>query len=414
MKIFRNETVLEAALNRIRMLFNEFENVVIGMSGGKDSTVVFNLALQVAKEKNRLPLSVMWVDQEAEWQGTVDFVTKVMQREDVKPYWYQMPMVITNNASSYNRYNYCWNEEDREKWVHPQNPLSIKENKYGTIRFHELFEKIFAVEFKGQKSCYLAGVRTEEAPKRFMALTDGVTYKYITWGKTLNKEMQHYTFYPIYDWSYTDVWKYIVDNNADYNRIYDEYYRHGVPVKDMRVSNVHHETAIQSLMLIQEIEPKTWERIVQRIDGANTIKHIKKNAFVCPKELPPMFKDWEEYAVYLANNIIQEEKYKSMMLHKIEHMKPVYGEGLIAHDFWKTVINTILSSDWDFTKLSNWKISGEVDTYRRVHNAYKDKREKRYLLGMLKSMKYLTSEEKNEVINYFKNERTKRANQNEV
>ena len=95
------------------MLFDEFENVVIGMSGGKDSTVVFNLALQVAREKNRLPLAVMWVDQEAEWQGTVDFVTKVMTNKDVKPYWFQMPMVITNNASSFHRYNYCWNEEDK-------------------------------------------------------------------------------------------------------------------------------------------------------------------------------------------------------------------------------------------------------------------------------------------------------------
>lgn len=49
-------------------------------------------------------------------------------------------------------------------------------------------------------------------------------------------------------------------------------------------------------------------------------------------------------------------------------------------------------------------ISGEVDTYRRV------KTNKKYLLGMLKSTKYLTTEEKQKVINYFKNERIKREN----
>lgn len=404
MKIYQSKNVYEAAKDRIRYIFDEFPNIVVGVSGGKDSTVVFNLALEVAKEKNRLPLPIMWIDQEAEWQGTVDYVTKLMQRDDVKPYWYQMPMVITNNASSYNRYNYCWNEEDKEKWIHPQNPLSIKKNDYGTIRFHELFEAILKKEFEGKKACYLAGVRAEESPKRFMSLTSEPTYKYITYGKKLYKKYEHYTIYPIYDWSYTDVWKYIHDNKIEYNRIYDEYYRFRVPVKDMRISNVHHETAIQSLMLIQEIEPKTWERIAQRIDGANTIKHLKKNSFVCPVELPNMFTSWEEYAIHLAKNIIQEEKYKQILFSKIEKLKKIYDAPLIQKDFWKTIINTILSSDWDFTKLQNWLISGDVDTYRRV------KLSKKYLLGMLKSTKYITTEQKEQIINYFKNERIKREN----
>ena len=144
----------------------------------------------------------------------------------------------------------------RSKIVH----LS-KENKYLDFGFHELFEKIFAVHFPNQKSCYISGVRTEESPKRMMSLTSSLTYKDITWGKKLNESKGHYTFYPIYDWSYSDVWKYIFDNNIVYNRIYDALFTHGVSVSDMRISNLHHETAIQNLLLIQEIEPNTWNRI---------------------------------------------------------------------------------------------------------------------------------------------------------
>lgn len=177
MKIYSKKTVLEAAYERINYLFDEFENVVVGFSGGKDSTVTLNLALNVARERKRLPLSVIWVDQEAEWQGTVDYAKEVFKNPEIKPYWFQMPMVITNNASSYNRFSYCWNEDEKEKWIHPQDEMSIKINKYGTDRFHELFEAIFKVEFKGIKSCYLAGVRTEESPKRFVALTENATYK---------------------------------------------------------------------------------------------------------------------------------------------------------------------------------------------------------------------------------------------
>ena len=283
----------------------------------------------------------------------------------VEPLWFQMPMVITNNASSYKRYNYCWNEDEKEKWIHPQNKISIKINKYGTNRFHDLFNKIIEIDYKNLKTCIIGGVRTEEAPKRLTGLTTALTYKEITWGKEINKKNHHYIFYPIYDWSYTDVWKYIFENNIEYNKIYDEFYRHGVKINDMRVSNLHHETAIQSLLLVQEIEPKTWNKLVDRIDGASSIKHIKKNSFVCPKELPYMFKDWEDYALHLLNNLIQEEKNKKTLLNKIETKKNIYSGDNIKNEFWRTIINTILSSDWDYTKLSNFECRPHVYGYKR-------------------------------------------------
>ena len=105
MKMFKKTNVWDESLARIRMLFDEFPTVIVGFSGGKDSTIVFNLAMMVAKEKNRLPLPVLFLDQEAEWQGTIDYVTTIMTDSRVEPMWYQMPMVITNNASSYNRYS---------------------------------------------------------------------------------------------------------------------------------------------------------------------------------------------------------------------------------------------------------------------------------------------------------------------
>ena len=402
MKIYNNENVLEAALYRIRYLFDEFPNVIVGFSGGKDSTVTLNLALQVAKEKNRLPLKVLFIDQEAEWQGTIDYVTKVMTDSRVEPMWYQMPMVITNNAASYNRYSYCWDEKEKDHWIHEKHELSIKENNYGTIRFHELFEKIIAHEFKNIKTCYLAGVRTEESPKRFVALTNAITYKWITFGSALNKKNQHYTFYPLYDWSYTDIWKYINENNIEYNKIYDKYYQHGVSLNEMRISNLHHETAIQSLLIIQEIEPQTWNKLAHRIDGASSIKHIKRNSFTCPKELPYMFKDWEEYAMHLAENIIQDDNnkktlYKTINTKSIALNKDFYNNfnEHCYNSYWRVVINTILSSDWDFTKLINFSISHNVMVLRYYYKKQWDK----LRWDKNKNNPFLTFEQKQEIWN---------------
>ena len=132
----------------------------------------------------------------------------------------------------------------------------------------------------------------------------------------------------------------------------------------MRISNVHHETAVQSLLLIQEIEPKTWEKISTRINGANTIKHLSKDSFTCPKEYPYMFKSWEDYARHLIENIIQEQKYKDLIYSVIKKDIGIYTDKEINKVFWKTIINTVLSSDWDLTKYRNFTIRQETYSYR--------------------------------------------------
>jgi predicted phosphoadenosine phosphosulfate sulfurtransferase len=389
MRYYKKETVLDAALDRIRYLFDEFPVIIVSMSGGKDSTVCLELCISIAKEKNRLPIHVMWIDQEAEWQGTVNYMTEVMGRPEVIPMWYQMPMVITNNASSYNRYAYCWDEKNKDKWIHPKNDISIKVNTYGKDRFHDLFAAIMQKDFSNKKACYIAGMRAEENPKRAMVLTRGVTYKGITWGKVLSKKNDHYTFYPIYDWSYTDVWKYIESTGSKYNKVYDQMFRFGIPVNGMRISNLHHETALKSLTEVQEIEPETWVRLQNRIDGANTIKQIKSKSFTCPTTLPKAFESWKEYAYYLAENIIQEDEYRKKWEKQIQYeykFSFIEKGDSIESDFWKVAINTILSSDWDFTKIKNFRLTQHVNAFRQFHRGT-------YKQEMVKYSKYLTKDQ---------------------
>lgn len=365
MKIYKKENVYDAALNRIRRLFGEFPNVIVSVSGGKDSTVCLELTLIVARELNRLPLSVLWIDQEVEWQGTVDTVDKIMRRKDVKPYWFQMPMVITNNASSYESVNHCWDVEHPEKWMREKSPISIKENTYGTEIFHNLFEKIIKKEWAGIKTACISGVRAEETPKRLMALTTALTYRDITWGKKLSKKDEHFTFYPIYDWSYSDVWKSILDNDWNYNVVYDGMYSHGVSIMDMRISNLHHETAIQNLILVQEIEPDTWNEVQKRIDGASAIKHLQKNSFKCPKDLPYMFKSWGEYAIHLNDHLVQLEVNQEKIRSKILSIEPMFISEAFERDFFRQIINTMLSSDWTFAKVTNFMTGHHVQTLKK-------------------------------------------------
>jgi predicted phosphoadenosine phosphosulfate sulfurtransferase len=350
LRYYLNKTVLEAARERIAFIFDEFEDVVVGYSGGKDSTVIFHLTLDEARKRGRLPLKVLFIDQEAEWQATIDLMRTVMLHPDVEPFWLQVPIRLFNATSTEEEWLECWSPGDEARWMRPKEPYAIGENVYGTNRFGELFNAFFRHHFPDRRACLIGGVRTEESPSRMVGLTHLPKYKFVTWGKTLTKGL-HWTFYPIYDWAWTDVWKAIHEHDWPYNRIYDYQYSRGMPVQDMRVSNVHHETAVKALFVIQEFEPETYARLTQRIGGVDMAGKMGAADFFVHK-LPFMFKDWEEYRDYLLEKLVAEEHQDKFRKHFKRQIR--YYEGHLGDKLFKAQVQSILTNDYHCTKLKNF------------------------------------------------------------
>ena len=361
MKIYKSNNVYEEALNRIRFLYDEFDEVVVGYSGGKDSTVTLRLAVQVAKEKGKLPVKAIFIDQEAEWGAVIEHMREVREDPDVDLRWYQVPFGIYNASSNIKQWLVAWGEG--VEWMRPREPNSITENKYGTDRFYDLFNKIIEVDFP-ENTCLLGGVRSEESPRRHVAMTQQSTYKYITWGKKLNPAKRQYTFYPIYDWSYTDIWKSIHDNKWAYTKVYDYQYMYGVPIRAMRVSNLHHETAISVLFYLQEVERDTWTALTNRMSGISTAGKLNKDNYFI-KELPFMFRSWEEYRDFLTEKLVQDESLKDKFKKKWELYDVRYKDMLMRDKLIRAEINTVLANDVDLAKLRNFTETPEMEDYRR-------------------------------------------------
>ena len=362
MKIYLKENVFDACLDRLRYLFDEFDKIIVSFSGGKDSTVIFNMAMIVAKEKNKLPLIVMFLDQEAEWQAVVDYTRAVMQDPGVEPHWLQVPIRLFNATSSSKQWLHCWGEG--EQWMREKEDIAIKENKYGVDRFVAFFPKYINYHFPNQSVAMVGGVRAEESPNRKGALCNDRTYKHISWGKLYNKDIGHYIFYPLYDWSYKDVWKSIHDNGWKYCSVYNDFYRYGIPPLKMRVSNLHHETAVDQLFYLHEIEPETWSALQVRLQGVNQAKHITKRDLFAIKELPYMFKDWQEYRDYLVDNLIVDDKAKQKFKKRFARLDELYGDMENIHDRHQNEIQCVLTNDHHFMKLENFTSRPETINFR--------------------------------------------------
>ena len=350
-KIYGDRTVLEVAIDRIEYLFNEFENVIVNFSGGKDSTIVLNLALIVAEKMNRLPLLVFFLDQELEWGATIEYMRRVMSDDRVKPYWYQIPFRFPNASSFSGTSLTLWDPDKELEWIRPKESISIKENPIKSVRFdklldqfYTLLDKIPRLVFNKQSFCALTGLRTEETPARYQGLTSSLTYKWSTWGKVKSKAREQYSFAPIYDWSYTDVWKAIYDNQWDYCELYDRMYRYGTPIQKMRLSSLVHEHAVTAtLMTVHEIEPDTWERIINRVSGVNTVGKLSKD-WKASTELPFMFNTWHEYRDYLFEKLIQDSQARSKIQKYMEADDRLFISE-IADKVAKMHIQMILTND---------------------------------------------------------------------
>lgn len=365
-RVYLDQNVFDAALERINRLFDDFEEVIVATSGGKDSTIIFNLTMLVAEQRGRLPLSVMFLDQEGEWASTIEQIKLQMYDPRVTPYWFQCPFRMTNSTSEQDAWLWCWREGD--DWIHPQDPISIKENIMGSDRFHEMLTVFPQVYFPDTLSAMIGGVRAEESPGRALGLTTAATWKDITWGQY--KGGKAYTFAPIYDWTWRDVWKAIHDNHWTYSSLYDSLWQYGTQPMRMRVSNVHHETALDSLTHLKEIEPETWDRIAARLQGINTYRQ-QALAYECPDRLPPMFAGWRQYRDYLLAHLITDDFVKRRMLSQFKGMDSRYREE--AHDeMIRIEIDAILVNDWYGTKLAQWS-TGPGRKYEVRHGSKRDR-----------------------------------------
>lgn len=268
-KQYQETDVWTESLDRIRYVYDSFDKVIVSFSGGKDSTAVLNAALEVAREKGKLPLDVVFFDEEAVHPTTIEYVERVKNNPEIKLHWYCLEIKHRNACSNEEPYWYTWDRDKKDLWV--------RELPKDAITEHPRFKKGMMIpdfspylyERNEGRVAMLLGIRTEESMRRFQIIAVKKNDAWLAGGSTIGNQ---YRCFPIYDWSSVDVWNAVAKFGWDYNKTYDIYNQtklHGAYLQQ-RVCPPYGEEPIRGLWLWSECFPDMWHKMVNRVPGAAT------------------------------------------------------------------------------------------------------------------------------------------------
>lgn len=347
------QDVYEKALERINHLFDRFDTVAVSFSGGKDSTVCLNLALQVARERGRLPLDVFFFDEEAIHPETIEYVERVSRLPEVRFKWMCIPVKHRNACSRKQPYWYPWLPEDRHKWVRdlPEQAItSLPGFKLG-MSMPECAHMVYNPRENGTVA-QIRGIRADESLRRFRSVSQKTKDNWIV-GTPIEGFSTPTS--PIYDWTTPDVWTAPKLFGWDYNRAYDVFEKFGVPHSQQRVCPPYGEEPLAGFHQYKACWPQLWDKMLSRVHGAATAHRYNRTQLYAfgKLELPPgkTWKSWMDDTLALW-----QPKERTLILQSInacvlEHSKksndpiPQESPHIITGISWKFLCMVVIRGD---------------------------------------------------------------------
>ena len=393
--------VLTAAVHRVSMAFDNFEKICVSYSAGKDSTVMLHLVMQEAIKRNR-QVAVLLVDLEAQYTATVDHGLEMFEEysENIDPYWVCLPIHLRNAVSVFEPFWKPWDPTATKAWVRQPPSIAITDSDFFDffdegMEFEE-FVPMFANWYAGNTdTAFFVGIRTQESYSRYLTIASG--HKSMWNGHRFTtgvcKNSDSFNFYPIYDWSTEDIWRFHGKRrDLGYNKIYDLMSQAGLSVHSQRICQPYGDDQRRGLWLYHLLEPETWGKVVARVNGANSgamYSQESGNINGYRKVSKPPHLTWREFAYLLVSSM--PEKTQEHYSNKIGIFvgwwtDRGYENGIpdesdydleIAKKVpsWRRVCKALLRNDWwckglGFTQQKSQAYESYLDLMRRRKLAF--------------------------------------------
>ncbi len=316
-KKYLNKNVYTALQERFKFIFEEFDNIFVSFSGGKDSALLLHMLVDYRdKYYPDKTLGMFHQDFEAQYTVTTEFVERTFKKYEgrLEQYWVCLPMATRTALSNYEMFWYPWDDKHPELWVRPMPEhdyvINLKNNPMTTYRYRmhqedlaKQFARWYRISHGDKKTVCLLGIRADESLHRYSGIINKrYGYKEQCWITRQFKDV--YAAAPMYDWTISDVWYANYYFEYDYNKLYDLYFKAGLSPERMRVASPFNDYAKDSLNLYRIIDPQIWTKLVGRVRGVNFGAVYAKTRAMGYRNLKlPEGHTWESYTKFLLDTL---------------------------------------------------------------------------------------------------------------
>ncbi|RGS81529.1 phosphoadenosine phosphosulfate reductase [Coprococcus sp. AF21-14LB] len=314
---YLEENVYEAFQKRIKFIFEEFDNIFVSFSGGKDSGLLLNMTMDFQKKYYpEKKIGVFHQDFEAQYTVTTEYIERTFERikDEVEPYWVCLPMATRTALSNYEMYWYPWDDKKEDCWVRPMPKkdyvINLEHNPMTTYRYRmhqedlaKQFGRWYRMSHGNKKTVCLLGMRADESLQRYSGfLNIKYGYKGQCWISNQFKDV--WCASPMYDWTSQDVWHANDLFDYDYNELYNLYHKAGLKISQMRVASPFNDYSKDALNLYRVIDPEIWAKLVGRVRGANFgCIYGKTKAMGFRNITLPEGHTWKSYTMFLLDTL---------------------------------------------------------------------------------------------------------------
>jgi predicted phosphoadenosine phosphosulfate sulfurtransferase len=312
-KKYTQQSVYEAAYERVEKCFDAFTRLYVSFSGGKDSTSMLHIVAEVAKKKGRT-FGILVIDLEGQYKCTIDHVRDCLDeyKDFTEQFWVCLPLHLRNAVSTFQPFWKCWDAEAKEAWIRQPEENSITDYGYfpffkDGMEFEEFVPKFGEWYAQGQDVCCFVGIRSDESLNRYRTIASNSKIAHSLGFWTTKVATNTYNAYPIFDWRTEDIWTSHARNpHWKSNQLYDIMYKAGLTIHQMRICQPYGDDQRRGLWLFHLIEPETWTRVVARVNGANSgALYVQETGNITGyrRVSKPSHLTWKEFAKTLLESM---------------------------------------------------------------------------------------------------------------
>jgi predicted phosphoadenosine phosphosulfate sulfurtransferase len=313
-RLFLDMSVLDAARERLRHVYDTFDTVAVQMSGGKDSTAVLLLAKEIHEERGLGPVKTIFRDEEMVSPSVVRYLEWIKDLPWVDMEWYCLPMGQEIWVLGRREYVLLWSaqREKEGRLIRDIPPWAITAQHFGLTNETVVPQPVdyYTMQGKEGRVAFLTGIRANESMIRYRSVVQKLHENYINRPYRLSKAIPLRLIKPIYDWTTDDVFKYIVDSDFAYCDYYDYAAMSGA---NTRVGIPLHSVAARRLNDVVVTEPEFYDALQRAFPQIDSQKNLWKDFDIEKLIASYATKEWSGVRDCIDDNMLSDGKHKDAM-----------------------------------------------------------------------------------------------------